>query len=126
MFGTAALAAENNLERSEALREGEAIVRRGCNAHNVFWFYRDAIDASLDTEDWDGADRYAAALEAYTSAEPLPWADLIIARGRALAAHGRGERDNAIAAELRRLRDEVDRVGLKVLVPALDAALGAE
>jgi hypothetical protein len=65
-------------------------------------------------------------LEAYTSAEPLPWSDLIIARGRALAAHGRGKRDDAIAAELRRLRDELDRVDLKVLVPALDAALGAE
>ncbi len=39
--------------------------------------------------------------------------------------HGRGERDDAIAAELRHLRDEADRVGLKVLVPAIDAALGA-
>ena len=125
LFGTAALAAENNLERSEALREGEAIVRRGCNAHNVIWFYRDAIDACLDTEDWDGADRYAAALEAYTRPEPLPWSDLFVARGRALAAYGRGKRDDATLAELQRLRDEADRAGLKAAVPALNAALGA-
>jgi hypothetical protein len=30
-----------------------------------------AIDASLDPEDWDGAERYSAALEDYTQPEPL-------------------------------------------------------
>ena len=68
-------------------------------------------------------DRYAAALEDYTRAEPLPLSDFFIARGRALAAFGRGRRDAALAAELERLRHDADRVGLRIALPALETAL---
>jgi len=126
ILGALAVVTDDPAARRRALDEGEEWLRKGCVGHNYFYFYRDAIDASHGSQDWDGADRFAAALEVYTGAEPLPWSDLIIARGRALAAYGRGKRDDAIATELRRLRDQADRVGLKVLVPAIDAALGAK
>ena len=59
------------------------------------------------------------------SVEPLPRTDFFIARGRALAAFGRGNRDDAAMGEIKRLRDEAERVGLKPALSALDKALAA-
>jgi hypothetical protein len=52
----------------------------------------------------------------------LPWADFFIARAGARAAHGRGRCDDALSAELERLRAEAERVGLKAARPALEVA----
>ncbi len=62
-------------------------------------------------------------MEAFTRNEPLPRTDFFIARGRALAAFGRGSRDDKTMQELKRLRDEAGRVGLKLAIPALETAL---
>ena len=75
--------------------------------------------------EWDEVDRYAQALEDYTRPEPLPRSDFFIARGRALAAHGRGNRDHAIMAELQHLHDEAESIGLKFVLPALETALAS-
>jgi hypothetical protein len=61
----------------------------------------------------------------YTRSEPFVWADFFIARGRALATFGRGDRDPVLMTELRRLRDEGERLGLKPAMPSLEAALAA-
>lgn len=122
VLGLVALAAGADTARHDALAEGEAVLARGCNAHNHLWFYRDGIDACLGAGDWDGAKRYAAALAAYTAAEPLPWSDFIADRGRALAAHGRGDRA-AVVGELTRLRDQAKQTGHGLAQTALDAAL---
>jgi hypothetical protein len=119
-----ALAAGSEPARREALAEGGAVVHAGCLAHNVLWFRRDAIEAALNAREWEVAERHAAALEEYTRAEPLPWSDFFIARGRALATHGRGEGAAGLTVELIRLRDEAERVGLRSALPALEAVLG--
>jgi hypothetical protein len=46
---------------------------------------QDALEVCPDADDWDGVERYAAALDDYTRPEPLPWSAFFIARGRALA-----------------------------------------
>jgi hypothetical protein len=68
--------------------------------------------------------RRAAALEDYIRHEPLPWADFIIARGRALAVWGCGERDAVAAERLRALREQAASAGLRSAVVAIEAALG--
>jgi len=125
LHGNAALAAASTDRRRDLLAAGEAIVEAGCISHNWLFFYRDAIEASLMNEDWDEAERYAAELELRTESEPLPWSDFFIARGRALAAFGRGARDAATLGELQRLRHEAADIGLRVPLPMLDAALAA-
>ena len=122
-LGALALVSDDPEQRRRALDEGAEILRQDCVSHNYFWFYRDAMEASLEGADWEGVERYATALEDYTRPEPLPWTDLFIARGRALADYGRGKRDDTTIQELKRLRDEAERVGLKSAVPALDRAL---
>ena len=123
LSGALALATEDPAIRQQALDEGEEILSQGCVGHNHFWFYRDGMDVALAVGDFDTVDRYAAALEEYTRSEPLPWTDFCIARGRALANYGRGQRDDLNMRELQRLRDEAERVGFKIALPALERAL---
>ena len=54
-----------------------------------------------------------------------PLSDFLIARGRALARFGRGERDAPLLAGLLKLRDEAVACELNVALPALEKAIGA-
>ena len=112
-------------ERDMAIREGLAVLQSGAVAHNYFWFYRDTMEVALKLGHWREVESYAQALEDFTRPEPLPWTDYFIARARALAAWGRGPRNQEILGELRRVRDEGERIGLTTALPPLDAALGA-
>ncbi|HTS54930.1 MAG TPA: adenylate/guanylate cyclase domain-containing protein [Burkholderiales bacterium] len=125
IFGALAYAAEEPAERRRALEQGEALLREPCVGHCHLWFYWNAIDAALAGGEWDTALRYARALEDYVRAEPLPWAGLIAARGRALASVGRGDPPSAALSELGRLRVELQRAGLRSALPAIDAVLDA-
>jgi Double zinc ribbon len=102
--GWLALFTDDGEERRPAVAEAEALLAGGSVSHNDFFSCRAGIEAALATQDWSAAERYAAALEDHTRAEPLPFADFIIARGRTLAAWGRGERDPAPACPRRACR----------------------
>jgi class 3 adenylate cyclase/tetratricopeptide (TPR) repeat protein len=124
-LGVLARATEDIDLRGVALARGEDILSGYSVAHNYVGFYEHAMMACLQTTDWDGVDRYAKALEDYTRQEPMPRCDYLIAHGRALAAHGRGKRDAAMITELKRLRDEAGRIGLKSTVQVLETALAS-
>ena len=123
VIGEIALSADDPALQRKALKDGENLLKEPSLSHNHFNFYRDAMNLCLEKQDWDEVERYAVALEEFTRAEPLPWCDFYIARGRALAAFGRGSRDRVLIGELDRLRDEADEAGLKHALPELDSAL---
>ncbi|MGQ0662214.1 MAG: adenylate/guanylate cyclase domain-containing protein [Pseudomonadota bacterium] len=122
--GTLALVSDDPAKAAAALAEGEKILAAGCVGHNYFAFYRDAMEVALRNGAFDEVVRYAAALIEYSRPEPLPWAEFVAARGKALAAHVRGTRDEKTRASLLALKAEAERVGLLAAVPALDRALG--
>ena len=122
VMGLITLLAETPNERRRALEEGEALLRAGAVGHNHLWFYRDAMEAALRAKDWDGAERFAAALEDYTRAEPLPWSDFFIAQARLRAALGRGQRDPALMARLDQLWDEARRARMGLWLRWLEAS----
>lgn len=122
-LGALALITKDGTARRNALQIGEKALSEGCISHHYFSFYRDAMDACARAEDWPGVARYADALEEYTRQEPLPLSDFFIARGRALAAFGRGRRDQEVAHKLQQLRHDAKRIGLKSALPVLDEAL---
>lgn len=124
-LGLLAFATENFDERQALLAQAEDLLSGNSVAHNYLYFYELAMETCLQIADWDGVEKYASALEEYTSAEPLPRCDFFISCGRALAAHGRGNRDQASAAELQRLHDEAENIGLKIALPALGVALAS-
>jgi tetratricopeptide (TPR) repeat protein len=90
-LGSFALVCRDPDQRRAALAEGEELLKLGVSSHNVLWFYRDAIEVSLELGDWIEAERFAQCLEDYTNAEPLRWSSYFAARGRALAKTGRGD-----------------------------------
>jgi tetratricopeptide (TPR) repeat protein len=125
VLGTLALVGADAEANWAALAEGEQILAGDCVGHNYYAFYPNAMEVALRCRDWDELDRYADALEAYSRPEPLPWSDFFVARSRALASHGRGNREIATMQEIGRLRDEAESAGLKVYLPALETALAA-
>lgn len=116
-------AVEDCAERENLLTEGRTMLARGAVAHNHLWFYRDAIESRLSSGDAEGALEYVSALEDYTRAEPLLWADLSAARGRALAASLRGAANEAHRGELLCVRSALESAGLAAFLPRVDAAL---
>ncbi len=121
-----ALVTDDPLVRDQALAEGEALLAAGSPSYNHFLFRRDAIEVCLGIAAWDRADSHAAALGEFARPEPTPWTDYIVARGHALAAWGRGRRDNSLLAELARLKSEGEQLGLKITIPALESALAGQ
>jgi tetratricopeptide (TPR) repeat protein len=125
LYGVLARASDTAADRMEALRAGEALLDAGAVSHNHFWFGANAIEVMLEQGDWSGAERYCARLESYTAREPLPWSDFVIARGRALARFGRGERSAELRTSVAGLREAAVHAEINVALPALDAALEA-
>jgi hypothetical protein len=125
VLGLLAFATEDAEQRRAIPGEAESMLGEGSVGHNHLEFYEDAMETSLRMAEWDEVDRYAQALEDYTRPEPLPRSDFFIARGRALAAHGRGNRDQAIMTELQQLHDKAENIGRKFVLPALKAALAS-
>jgi DNA-binding SARP family transcriptional activator len=95
-----AMASDDPARCRALLEEGERWLADGCVSHNYLEFYRLAAAVSQRLGDWDASLRYADALEAYTRAEPLPWADLVISSSRALAHAGRSDADENARAEI--------------------------
>ena len=125
MLGIIAFATNDADERRAALGKAESMLGEGSVGHNHLDFYEDAMEGGLRMAEWDEVDRYAQALEDYTRPEPLPRSEFFIARGRALAAHGRGIRDQASMDELQRLHGEAESIGFKFVLPALETALAS-
>lgn len=113
------------IAQSEALLE-----TRSVGLHALIHIH-DSIELGLRLGDHDAVERYARVMEELTREEPLPWAELVIARARALARYGRGslgkiaDVDASTRAELRRVYDETARLGLRTLAHALAEALAA-
>jgi class 3 adenylate cyclase/tetratricopeptide (TPR) repeat protein len=106
-----------------ALNEGEALLAAGAVSHNHYLFRRDAIDACIDRGLWDAAAAHATALEAYASREPSPFSAFVVARARALIAHGRGQRGPRSLAEFQRLQEEGGKLGFLCALQAISTAL---
>jgi len=120
LLSTFALCADDPAARRAALDEGAALLADGCVGHNYYNFYAHAIDASADLADGDAVARWADALERYTRAEPNPWADFHVARGRALAAWIGGADD---AGALGAVRSQAEAFGFRSTLARLDAAI---
>ena len=118
-----ALATTDPGHRADALVEGLRLLNEGAVFHNVIEYHRDAIDALIESGDWAAVEQHAAALDEAMGQEPLPYTDFVAARGRALAAHGRGNRGAKTNDELSRLRDTANHVGMRTALPAIEAAL---
>jgi class 3 adenylate cyclase/tetratricopeptide (TPR) repeat protein len=126
VLGVLARLTRNSGTREWAIREGQQVLsEQVCVSHNYTYFYRYAMDSLLAAGHWVAVEQFASRLEEYTGPEPLPLCDFLIARARALAAFGRGQRGADLMQEVRHLRDNAKLMGLNSNVPALQEALDA-
>jgi hypothetical protein len=110
-------------ERAAALAEGDDLLAAGCVSHSYFEFYSNAIEAGLQERDWASVRRYADKLEAYTSAEPLPYTNMLIKRARLLADVGESGMKKGSRATLETLRAECQRMNAGTPLSAIEKAL---
>ncbi|MEM9453626.1 MAG: hypothetical protein AAGF11_05575 [Myxococcota bacterium] len=103
-----AFATRDPEQRRGALAEAEACLADSTLSHNHLYFYRESMDTAFDMDEPSRIERYADALERYTTDEPLPFADLFVARGRALAAHAR---DPSRLEPLRAIHRQTEQLG---------------
>jgi len=122
-FGVRALAETDLAARLRFLEEGERQLTLGCVSHNHVQLRELAIDALLEIGDWSGVEVACERIRAYTAAEPLRLSEFCVARGISLARFGRGERGEALRAQLAALHEEGLRAELNNHLPALGVAL---
>jgi hypothetical protein len=110
IFALRARMQDDSAERERARARAEAFLEEGGVGHSPIGYHRIGIDDTLVRGEWERARAHAAALEAYTRDEPLPYVDFLVARARVLAALGEKPTDAAARAELTRLQTEAARL----------------
>jgi tetratricopeptide (TPR) repeat protein len=123
ILGALALASHDTAHRKAALMRGETLLNQGCVAHNYFWFYRDAIEASLMEGNWTEAESWACKLKNYFCGKPMPWAEFIVERGFALAEWGRTGHSRVLISQLQGLLAYAQNQGMIAETVKINAAL---
>jgi tetratricopeptide (TPR) repeat protein len=103
--------------REQCRAEAEALLAQGCVGHNPIGYYRYAIEDAIARGEWSRGLEHAAALEAYSRAEPLPYSDFLIARGRVLVGLASRPEDPVLHEDLARLVAEAERVRWPIAWP---------
>ncbi len=123
-LGAMVRSAPDEERRNWAIEEGFRILSEEAVGHNYLFFYRDIMEAGLESGDWELLQRACDALTDYTRAEPLPWCDFQIARAQALRDYYQGHDRETAVKTLRQLKEQAERVGLEIALPGINAALG--
>lgn len=118
-----ARATDDANERTQALQEGEALLAAGCVSHSYLDFYSNAIEVSLQQQQWEEALRYAAALELYTAREPMPLSDAIVQRARLLAAAGSSANSPRLTEQLENLAASLRKMNAHAALVAVEQRL---
>jgi tetratricopeptide (TPR) repeat protein len=122
ILGVKASILPSGAEREACRTEADRLLAQTCVGHNAISYHRYGIDDTLKRGEWARARAHADALEAYTREEPLPYADFLIARARALARLGEAPRDAPARANATRLAAEARRLDLRVRWPSVGSA----
>ncbi|MBM3583070.1 MAG: hypothetical protein FJX36_01195 [Alphaproteobacteria bacterium] len=107
----AALLSDDAAEAQGFLDEGEALLDAGSLSHNHIFFAAAAIDAAIARGAWTGVVRFADRLDRYAAREPAGYSDFLIARWRALARWGGGDRSAEAREQLGRVLNQAKATG---------------
>ena len=122
-LGILARISSNKREKRAALDEAHELLREGLLSQNYILLYRDAMEIFLESGEWDTVETYARMLEDYTRDQPLPWTEFVVARGRALATIGCGNKNQSTRQEIERLRNKAKELRMGTALPAIERAV---
>jgi tetratricopeptide (TPR) repeat protein len=123
LLSVVARATEDETQRAEVLRESEELLAAGCVSHSYFEFYSNAMEVSLEQQDWRELRRYGEGLRDYTADEPLPLTEMQIARARLLADIGENRVTATTQRDLEGLRQTCRRMNAIAALPSIERAL---
>jgi class 3 adenylate cyclase/tetratricopeptide (TPR) repeat protein len=123
IYAALAGSSKDPAERKRWLEQGLEMLDAYCMAPSRLLFYQDAIEVAIEDGEWDAALSYADSLEKFFEAEPIGFAELTVARGRALVAFHRRGPSPDVVAELMSVRARLVRASLSGFVQGIDAAL---
>ena len=110
---------ERDASRRAAMEtEAEAVLLQGGVFHSHVSYRRYGIEDALERGEHDDALRHAAALEAYTRDEPLPYTDLLVRRARALVTLARAPGNASARAAVSAVQQEAEALGWPLPWPA--------
>jgi class 3 adenylate cyclase/tetratricopeptide (TPR) repeat protein len=112
VLAKAALLNDDAAEAQGFLDEGEALLDAGSLSHNHIFFAAAAIDAAIGRGAWADAIRFADRLDRYVAREPAGYSSFLIARGRALARWGQGDRSAEARRQLAEVLDQAKASGM--------------
>ncbi|MEW8292526.1 MAG: BTAD domain-containing putative transcriptional regulator [Candidatus Thiodiazotropha endolucinida] len=112
ILGVLARVTRNEKQRQDAIREGQRYLDQGSLSHNYLHFYQNMIEVYLHKAEPERMHYYADALAEYTRAEPLPWSDFYIERGRLLALNLTGKCDRESSRQAERLLEAAAKAGI--------------
>jgi tetratricopeptide (TPR) repeat protein len=122
ILGALARVTDDADESVRCLDEAESILHANAPAHNALGFALEGMELCLERGDCARALRYADRLESAFASEPLPFAQFLAARARALAAWAQGQRGGALRGEIQKLITQARSEGLLRNLPALERA----
>jgi hypothetical protein len=120
IYGWLARTDPNKENAYRHLAEGQALLERGSLSHNHIYYHLNAMDLGLERQDAPLALHHAAAMEAYTAAEPLPLADLFIERARAMVDVWQHHENAEAWQRLERLKQTAQEAGMMLAWPEPD------
>ena len=120
VLGEKALSLRNPVERRASLDEGMALLDAGHGGYFTFEFYRPAIEAALEMQDWPRVEKLCMDLAATMGDEPVGFAFYVIERAKAIAALMQGGGDGSA---LLALREQAESNAIIVDLAIMDAAL---
>lgn len=125
VLGLLAELAASEDERARHIAQARAILASGAPSHNHMYFNSHMMTAALKRRDWQAAEEFTQALEAYAAKEPFPWAQFLIDRARILSRFGQGERSQEAKDELQRVAAFGRKLNFVRATKMLDEALAA-
>ena len=115
ILGLMARATDDPSERSRAIAQGQELLTDTTVSHNHLHFHENVLEGALARKDWAEARTVTDTLHRYLASAPNPWAEIVVARARALLP---GDDDEAVDAAS--VRDRAAAAGLRPLLPLLD------
>jgi hypothetical protein len=125
IYGLLARADPNKEDTHRHLAEGQALLEGGSLSHNHILYHLNAMELGLERQDGPLALRHAAALEAYTAAEPLPFTTLFIERARAVVDVWQDPENPEARLRLERIKETATDAGIMLAWPAPNASYAA-
>jgi tetratricopeptide (TPR) repeat protein len=120
IYGWLARTDPNREDVHRHLAEGQALLEGGSLSHNHIHYHLNAMEHGLERQDAPLALHHAAALEAYTAAEPLPFTTLFIERARAVVDVWQNPESAEAWQRLERLKQTAQEAGMALAWPEPD------